>query len=92
VRIGARACILIASQAPGTARHDSGVPFADRTGDNLCRWLGLDRARFYDRDVVAISALGLCCPGRGQGGDLPRRPECVRSGRRACAKSCPRSA
>jgi uracil-DNA glycosylase len=92
VRIGAGACILIASQAPGTARHDSGVPFADRTGDNLCRWLGLDRARFYDRDVVAILALGLCYPGRGQGGDLPPRPECARSGRRACALSCRRFA
>jgi uracil-DNA glycosylase len=52
------------------------VPFADRTGDNLCRWLGLDRARFYDREVVAILPLGLCYPGRGRG-DLPPRPECA---------------
>jgi uracil-DNA glycosylase len=44
VQIGARARILIASQAPGRRAHDSGVPFADRTGDNLRRWLALDRA------------------------------------------------
>jgi uracil-DNA glycosylase len=77
VQIGARARILIAGQAPGRRAHDSGVPFADRTGDNLRRWLGLDRARFYDPNIVAILPLGLCYPGRGAGGDLPPRPECA---------------
>jgi uracil-DNA glycosylase len=77
VRIGARARILIASQAPGRRAHEGGVPFADRTGDNLRRWLGLDRATFYDPELVAILPLGLCYPGRGPGGDLPPRPECA---------------
>jgi uracil-DNA glycosylase len=77
VQIGARARILIASQAPGRRAHESGVPFADRAGDNLRRWLGLDRATFYDPDAVGILPMGLCYPGRGPGGDLPPRPECA---------------
>jgi uracil-DNA glycosylase len=76
-QIGVRACILIVSQAPGRRAHVSDVPFADRTGDNLRRWLGLDVATFYDSDAVTILPLGLCYPGRGSGGDLPPRPECA---------------
>ena len=77
VQIGTRARILIASQAPGRRAHESGVPFADRAGDTLCRWLGLDRATFHDAEIVAILPVGLCYPGRGPGGDLPPRPECA---------------
>ena len=78
MQIGPRARILIASQAPGRRAHHSGVPFADRTGDNLRRWLCLDRVTFYDPEVLAILPIGLCYPGRGPGGDLPPRPECAR--------------
>lgn len=77
MQIGACARILIASQAPGRRAHQSGVPFADGTGDNLRRWLGLDRATFYNPEIVAILPIGLCYPGRGAGGDLPPRPECA---------------
>jgi uracil-DNA glycosylase len=77
LQIGARARILIASQAPGRRAHQSGVPFADRAGDTLCCWLGLDRAIFHDPEVVAILPIGLCYPGRGAGGDRPPRPECA---------------
>jgi uracil-DNA glycosylase len=77
VQIGRRARILIASQAPGRRAHETGVPFADRAGDTLRRWLELDRDTFYDAEVVAILPIGLCYPGRGPGGDLPPRPECA---------------
>jgi uracil-DNA glycosylase len=77
VQIGTGARLLIASQAPGRRAHESGVPFADRAGDTLRRWLGLDRDTFYDAEVVAILPIGLCYPGRGPGGDLPPRPECA---------------
>lgn len=53
------------------------MPFADPAGDTLRRWLGLDRATFYDPEIVAIVPVGLCYPGRGPGGDLPPRPECA---------------
>jgi uracil-DNA glycosylase len=75
VQIGAGARILIAGQAPGRRAHHNGVPFADRTGDDLRRWLGIDAATFDDPAVVAILPLGLCYP--GPGGDLPPRPECA---------------
>jgi uracil-DNA glycosylase len=77
VQIGTGARILIASQAPGRRAHETGVPFADRAGATLRRWLGLDRTTFYDPEVVAILPIGLCYPGRGPGGDLPPRPECA---------------
>lgn len=73
---GAR--LLIVSQAPGRRAHASGVPFDDPSGETLRAWLRLDRARFYDPDVVAILPVGFCYPGRGAGGDLPPRPECAR--------------
>ena len=77
LQIGTGARLLIASQAPGRRAHQEGVPFADRTGDLLRRWLGIGEATFYDADRVAILPLGLCYPGRGRGGDLPPRPECA---------------
>ena len=77
LQIGPSARILIASQAPGRRAHLSRVPFDDRAGDTLRCWLGLDRATFYDPEVVAILPIGLCYPGRGRSGDLPPRPQCA---------------
>jgi uracil-DNA glycosylase len=77
LQIGAGARLLIASQAPGRIAHRQGIPFADRTGDLLRRWLGIERAAFYDPERLAILPLGLCYPGRGKSGDLPPRAECA---------------
>lgn len=78
VRGGAGARLLIVSQAPGTKVHETGISFNDRSGDRLRDWLGLDRAKFYDEDRVAIMGMGFCYPGRlTQGGDRPPRPECA---------------
>jgi uracil-DNA glycosylase len=72
-----RARILIAGQAPGRKVHESGVPFADASGDRLRAWLGLSSETFYDPRCVAILPMGLCFPGTGRAGDLPPRPECA---------------
>lgn len=73
---GAR--ILIASQAPGTKVHASGLSFDDASGDRLREWLGVDRATFYDEARIAIAPMGFCYPGRlPRGGDAPPRPECA---------------
>jgi len=69
--------ILIAGQAPGRKVHESGVPFADASGDRLRRWLGLSSVEFYDPRQVAILPMGFCYPGTGSSGDLPPRPECA---------------
>lgn len=73
---GAR--ILIASQAPGTKVHASGLSFDDASGDRLREWLGVDRTTFYDETRIAIAPMGFCYPGRlPRGGDAPPRPECA---------------
>lgn len=77
VQLHPEARILIAGQAPGRRVHESGVPFADPSGDRLRDWLGLGREQFYDPTVLAILPMGFCYPGTGTSGDLPPRPECA---------------
>jgi uracil-DNA glycosylase len=70
--------ILIASQAPGTKVHLSGVPFTDASGDRLRSWLGVTGDEFYDAEKFAIVPMGFCFPGQdAKGGDLPPRRECA---------------
>lgn len=71
------ATILVVGQAPGTAVHETGIPFNDPSGDRLRRWMGIDREVFYDERKIALVPMGFCYPGRGKGGDLPPRPECA---------------
>ncbi len=77
LQIDGHARILIAGQAPGRKVHESGVPFADASGDRLRDWLGIDKAKFYDPIAIAILPMAFCYPGRGKSGDLPPRPECA---------------
>lgn len=77
LRVSATARLMIASQAPGTRVHASGVPFDDASGDRLRFWMGLDRETFYDASRIAIAPMGFCFPGHDKNkGDLPPRPEC----------------
>lgn len=69
--------ILLIGQAPGRIVHASGIPWDDKSGDNLRSWLGIDKATFYNPDVVALVPMGFCYPGTGKSGDLPPRPECA---------------
>lgn len=77
IQLHAESRILIAGQAPGKKAHESGIPFADASGDRLRSWLGLTRDEFYDATKVAILPMGFCYPGTGPSGDLPPRPECA---------------
>lgn len=78
VQVSATARLLIASQAPGTKVHDSGIPFCDASGDRLREWMGVSSEEFYDASRVAVVPMGFCYPGRLQdGGDAPPRPECA---------------
>ncbi len=77
LRASASARIFIASQAPGTKVHASGLPFDDASGDRLRDWMGVDRETFYDERRIGIAAMGFCFPGQdAKGGDLPPRKEC----------------
>ena len=75
LQLSTTARILIIGQAPSRSAHGSGVPFEDRSGERLARWLGLDDAALHDETKVAIVSMGLCYPGGASGGDKPPRPE-----------------
>jgi uracil-DNA glycosylase len=77
-QLSATARILVASQAPGTRVHASGIPFSDPSGDRLREWMELSKDRFYDAETIAILPMGLCYPGRAKNGDAAPRPECAR--------------
>lgn len=78
-----RARILIASQAPGTRAHASGVPFDDASGNRLRDWLGVSGEEFYRPGNFIIAPMGFCFPGQdAAGGDLPPRRECAPAWRR----------
>jgi len=76
LQVSESATILIASQAPGSKVHSTGVPFSDSSGDRLRHWMGLSGEEFYDERAVAIVPMGFCYPGRRGSGDAPPRVEC----------------
>ncbi|MEA3276779.1 MAG: uracil-DNA glycosylase family protein [Pseudomonadota bacterium] len=81
--------ILVAGQAPGRKVHESGIPFADASGDRLRGWLGLPLEVFYDPRCVAILPMGFCFPSTGKSGDFPPRPECAPTWREQLLKKLP---
>lgn len=77
VQFGRTSRILIIGQAPGAKVHQSGIPWADDSGDRLREWMAVDKSTFYDPAMVALMPMGFCYPGKGKSGDLPPRPECL---------------
>lgn len=77
LQASADARLLIIGQAPGSRVHASGIPWDDDSGERLRDWTGISRETFYDAAKVAMVPMGLCYPGKGNGGDLPPRRECA---------------
>lgn len=77
VQAAETARVLVIGQAPGSKVHASGRAWDDDSGDRLRDWTGLSNKDFYDPSRVAHMPSGFCYPGKGQGGDLPPRPECA---------------
>lgn len=69
--------IIIIGQAPGRRVHESGVPWHDKSGENLRKWLGVTENEFYNEKLFGIVPMGFCFPGTGKSGDLPPRKECA---------------
>ncbi|HEL1692538.1 TPA: uracil-DNA glycosylase family protein [Streptococcus suis] len=66
--------ILIIGQAPGLKTQEKGRLFDDASGDNLRRWLDVDRQTFYESGHFAILPMDFYYPGKGKSGDLlPRK-------------------
>ena len=70
---------MLVGQAPGKVEAEGGVPFSGRAGRTLFRWLagaGIDEATA--REIIYISAVTRCYPGRhpsGRGDRVPNRGE-----------------
>ncbi|ADR21365.1 IclR family transcriptional regulator [Marivirga tractuosa] len=77
VQASSQSKIAIIGQAPGIAVHQSGIPWDDKSGDNLRNWLGVDKNQFYDEEVFALIPMGLCYPGTGKSGDLAPMKICA---------------
>lgn len=77
VSVERRTRILIIGQAPGMRVHNSGIPWDDASGNELRRWLGVDRKQFYNTRLFGLMPMGFCYPGKGKTGDLPPRKECA---------------
>lgn len=69
--------IIVIGQAPGRIVHETGIPWNDKSGNNLRNWLGVDKNSFYDTQKFALVPMGFCYPGTGKSGDFPPRPECA---------------
>ncbi len=69
--------IIIIGQAPGSIVHKTGIPWDDKSGENLRRWMGIDTTIFYDPKKIALIPMGFCYPGRGKSGDNPPTKECA---------------
>lgn len=69
--------IVIIGQAPGSIVHRTGIPWDDKSGDNLRDWLNVDKTSFYNEKNFAIVPMGFCYPGKGKSGDLAPRKECA---------------
>ncbi len=69
--------IIIIGQAPGRIVHTTGIPWNDKSGDNLRAWMEMDKQTFYNEDLIALMPMGFCYPGAGKSGDLPPRTECA---------------
>ncbi|MBT8220203.1 MAG: uracil-DNA glycosylase family protein [Bacteroidia bacterium] len=69
--------VLIIGQAPGSKVHASGIPWQDKSGENLRDWMGVSTEEFYNPELFGIIPMGFCYPGKGKSGDLPPRPECA---------------
>lgn len=64
--------ILIIGQAPGRKVEESGIPFADKSGEKLREWMGVSEEKFYS-EKIAILPMDFYYPGKGKTGDLPPR-------------------
>jgi uracil-DNA glycosylase len=71
-QVSPEARILIIGQAPGRKVEESHIPFNDKSGETLMRWMGIDRGTFYSPDI-AILPMDFYYPGKGKTGDLPPR-------------------
>lgn len=71
-QVDKNAKILLIGQAPGRVVEETGIPFNDKSGDKLRKWMGIEREKFYSKEI-AILPMDFYYPGKAKQGDLPPR-------------------
>lgn len=71
-QVDKNAKILLIGQAPGRVVEETGIPFNDKSGDKLRKWMGIEREQFYSKEI-AILPMDFYYPGKAEQGDLPPR-------------------
>lgn len=69
LQLSPKARLLIIGQAPGRKAQESGLPWNDRSGDQLRTWLSLSREEFYNKDRIAIMPIGFYYTGVDKHGE-----------------------
>lgn len=77
ISLGKSCKLLIIGQAPGKIAHETNMPWNDKSGERLRRWLCIDSDTFYDQKQVSLLPMGFCFPGYKRGADAPPRKECA---------------
>lgn len=90
-QVSPNAKLLIVGQAPGSHVEKSRIPFHDRSGETLMRWLGISGEVFYS-EKIAILPMDFYYPGKGKTGDLPPRPFIFKEYHRAFLDLMPEAA
>jgi uracil-DNA glycosylase len=65
--------IMIVGQAPGRVAEETKKPWNDKSGDQLRRWMDVNREVFYDDSLIALVPMDFYFPGKGKLYDLPPR-------------------
>ncbi len=65
--------IAIISQAPSLRSQESGISWLDPSGDNLRKWLNVQKSVFYDPNKFAFIPMDFYFPGKGSSGDAHPR-------------------
>lgn len=77
VQLNISSKIIIIGQAPGKRVHETGIPWKDKSGDTLRKWMNVTDEIFYNPACFSIMPMSFCYPGKGISGDLAPRPECA---------------
>ena len=67
--------ILIIGQAPGKKVQQTEIMWNDKSGDRLRKWMGINRATFYDPTKIAVIPMDFYYPGKAKSGDVPPRKD-----------------
>ena len=73
----AGAPVMLIGQAPSRRVHETGKPFNDQSGKRLRRWLGLSEEQFWNQELLYITSMAQCFPGKAPKGGGDNKPPAI---------------